>query len=153
MRKLGAVLGYALAALALPIVLATLMGMNTWEKALVAGTGLRVSPWYTGDEVVRTVSHGSYETRIHKPVFQALIGERSEGFVQVDWAPADSVPAGLEDAVDYDGDGAVDFVVRLDTDGGRAELTTAGTDVLGLRGTYRLDDGWAVRVNVRNRNR
>lgn len=153
MRKLGVVLGYTLAALALPIVLATLMGMNAWEKALVAGTGLRVSPWYTGDEVVRTVSHGRYETRIHRPVFQALVGERSEGFVQVDWAPADSIPVGLEDSIDYDGDGAVDFVVRLDTDKGQAELTTVGSDVLGLRGTYRLDDVWAVRVNVRNKNR
>lgn len=153
MRKLRAVMGYALAGLALVIVLATLMGMNTWEKALVAGTGLRVSPWYTGDEVVRTDSHGRYETRIHRPVFQALIGERDEGFVQVDWAPADSLPAGLDDAIDYDGDGVVDFLVRLDTNAGQAEVTPVEPDVLGLRGTYRLDDGWAVRVDVRNSNR
>jgi hypothetical protein len=153
MRKLGAVLGYALAGLALPIVLVTLMGMNTWEKALVAGTGVRVSPWFTGDDVARVVSHGGYETRIHKPVFQALIGERDEGFVQVDWAPADSVPAGLEEAIDYDGDGTVDFLVRLDTDRGLAEVTPVGPGVLGLRDTYRLDDGWAVRVDVRNTRR
>lgn len=153
MRKLGAVLGYALAGLALLIVLATLMGMNTWEKLLIDATGVRVSPWFTGDEVVRTVSHGGYETRIHRPVFQALIGERDEGFVQVDWAPADSLPAGLDDAIDYDGDGAVDFLVRLDVGGGKAEVTPLDSDVLGLRGTYRLDDGWAVRVDVRNTRR
>lgn len=153
MRKLGAALGYTLAGLALVVVLATFVGMGTWERALVDGTGLRVSPWYTGDDVVRTDSHGPYETRIHKPVFQALIGERSEGFVQVDWAPADSVPSGLEDAIDYDGDGAVDFLVRLDTGRGLAEVTPVAPAVLGLRGTYRLDDGWAVRVNVRNTQR
>ena len=153
MRKLGAVLGYTLAGLALFVVLATLMGMNTWERLLVDATGVRVSPWYTGDEVVRTVSHGRYETRVHRPVFQALIGERSEGFVQVDWAPADSLPACLEDSLDYDGDGVTDFVVRLDTVDGRADVTPVGPEVLGLRGACRLDDGWAVRVNVRNRRR
>ena len=153
MRKLKALLGYALAGLALVIVLATLMGMSAWEKALVAATGVRVSPWFTGDDVVRTDSHGRYEMRIHRPVFQALIGERDEGFVQVDWAPADSLPAGVEHAVDYDGDGTVDFLVRLDTDQGRADVTPVGPEVLGLRDIYRLDDGWAVRVNLRNTRR
>jgi hypothetical protein len=153
MRKLKAVLGYALAGLALVIVLATLMGMNAWEKLLVDATGVRVSPWFTGDEVVRTVTHGGYETRIHRPVFQALVGERDKGFVQVDWAPADSLPAQLEDAIDYDDDGAVDFLVRLDTGGGRAEVTPVGAGVIGLRGACRLDDGWTVRVDLLNTHR
>lgn len=153
MGRLGAVLGYTLGGLALVIVLATFVGFPVWEKALVAGTGVRVSPRFTGDEVVRTVSHGCYETRIHRPVFQALFGERDEGFVQVDWAPADSLPVGLDDAIDYDGDGTVDFVVRVDTGTGRAEVTPVGPEVIGLRSVCRLDDGWAVRVDLRNTHR
>jgi len=112
--RLKAVLGYTLAALAFVVALATFVGMPAWEKALVSGTGLRVSPWFTGDEVAYTVPHRGYETRIHRPVFQALIGERSEGFVQVDWAPADSLPAVLDEEIDYDRDGVGDFRIRLE---------------------------------------
>ena len=45
MNRVRAALGYLLAALALPIVLATFVGMGRWERGLVAVTGLRVSPW------------------------------------------------------------------------------------------------------------
>ena len=61
---------------------------------LVSATGLTVSPWFNGGPVVRTVEHGAYRTEIHRPVFDALIGERSEGFVQVSWRPDGAVPAG-----------------------------------------------------------
>ena len=87
---------------------------------------------------------------LHRPVFQALVGERAEGFVQVDWVPADSLAPVVEDDVDFDGDRSPDFRVRLDTVSGTAEVTPLVADVLGVRGTCRLDDGWAVRVNLRN---
>ncbi len=150
MSKLKAFFGYALAALGLPVTLATFMGMGFWSNGLVATTGLRVSPWFTGDEVARTVAHESYETRIHKPVFQALIGERSEGFVQVDWAPPGRVPALMAEDIDYNADGQVDFRVELDTQEERATITPYTAQVLGLQGTYRLKDAWAVRVALKN---
>ena len=150
MQGLRAGLGYALAALALVIVLATLMGMGQWERALVAATGLRVSPWFTGGDVALTVARGDHRVLVHRPVFQALVGERAEGFVQVDWAPADSLAPVVEDDIDFDGDRSPDFRVRLDTVSGTAEVTPLGADVLGVRGTCRLDDRWAVRVNLRN---
>ncbi len=150
MSKLKTFLGYVLAALGLPIILATFMGQGFWMKSLVSATGLRVSPWYTGDGVARIVAHGSYETRIHKPVFQALIGERPEGFVQVDWAAAGNVPAQVAEDIDYNGDGQADFRVELDTTTQQAKLTPYTPQVIGLQGTYRLKDAWAVRVNLKN---
>ncbi len=150
MSKLKAFFGYALAALGLPITLATFMGMGFFSNSLVSATGLRVSPWYTGDEVAHTVMHDGYETRIHKPVFQALIGERSEGFVQVDWAPPGRVPALMAEDIDYNADGQPDFRVELNTQNQQATITPYTAQVIALQGTYRLKDAWAVRVTLKN---
>jgi hypothetical protein len=153
MQKLKAILGYIWAALLIPLALATLLGMGSWMKLFVSSTGLTVSPWFSGDVVARTVERDGYETRIHRPVFQALIGERREGFVQVDWGPLDTLPAQVDEEVDFDGDGQVDFRVVLDTASGQATLTPLTEYVLGLTGTYRLDDAWAVRAALKNPRR
>jgi hypothetical protein len=150
MSKLKAFFGYALAALGLPITLATFMGMGFLANSLVSATGLRVSPWYTGDVVARTVPHDGYETRIHRPVFMALIGEQSEGFVQVDWAPAGKVLSQVAEDIDYNGDGRPDFRLELDTQTQQARVEPYGPAVIGVRGVYHLKDAWAVRVNLKN---
>ncbi len=150
MSKLKAFLGYALAALGLPIVLATFMGQQFWSETLVSVTGVRISPWITGGEVAQTVAHGQYQTRLHQPVFMALIGEEPDGFVQVDWAPLGHVPAQVSEDIDYNADGQPDFRVELDTQTAQAKLTPYGAHVMGLGGVYKLEDAWAVRVNVKN---
>ncbi len=150
MSRLKVFLGYAVAALGLPIVLATFMGQAFWMQSLVSATGWRISPWFTGDVVAQTVSHDGYEIRIHRPVFLALIGERPEGFVQVDFAPPGYVPAQVAEEIDYDGDGQTDFRLELDTKTRQARLTPYTAAVMGVRGVYRLKDAWAVRVDVKN---
>jgi hypothetical protein len=79
--KMKAFLGYFTAALMVPVVFISLMGMGPLAEGLVKVTGVVISPWYTGGEVARTVAHGAYELRIHRPVFDWLIGEQREGFV------------------------------------------------------------------------
>ena len=153
MRKLKAILGYTWAALCILAPLVTLFGLDPLMNLLVSGTGLTVSPWYTGDVVARTVEHDGYETRIHRPVFQALIGERREGFVQVDWGLLAALPAQVDENVDLDDDGQADFRVVLDTAEGKATLTPLTEYVLNLSGPYRLDDAWAVRVALKNPRR
>jgi hypothetical protein len=150
MTKLKPLFGYGLAALGLPVILATFMGQGFWMTTLVSATGLRISPWYTGDVVARTVSHDRYETRLHKPVFMALIGERPEGFVQVDWAPLGAVPAQVAEDLDYNADGQPDFRIALDTQTKQATLTPYTAQVISLQGVYQLKDAWAVRVNLKN---
>ncbi|MDY6877388.1 MAG: hypothetical protein SWK90_14450 [Chloroflexota bacterium] len=151
MSKVKTVLGYIVASLSIPIILATFMGMPFWSKLLVSTTGVTISPWFTGGEVARTVDHDTYRTDIHRPVFDALIGERKQGFVQVDWAPLESLPARIDEEVDVDGDGQADFRVEWDTASDQATLRPYASWVLGLERTYRLEDSLAVRVNLRNR--
>lgn len=139
-------IGYTMAFLMVPLVLATFMGMGFWSKELVAVTGLSVTPWYTGGEVVRKISHGQYETRIHRPVFDGLLWSSKQGFVQVDWTPAEPLPARLEEEIDFDGDGTTDFRVELSTQDNSAKLVSVNPHVLSLEGTYKLKNGPAIRV-------
>lgn len=153
MSKLKSILGYIAASLSIPIILATFMAMPFWSELLVSATGVTISPWFTGGEVARTVDHDTYRTDIHRPIFDALIGERKEGFVQVDWTPLQALPARIDEEIDVDGDGQADFRVEWDTGSDQATLTSYASWVLGLEGTYRLEDSLAVRVTLRNTSR
>jgi hypothetical protein len=150
MSKLTAIAGYTLAVLAMVVVLATFIGMNFWADKLVAVTGLKVSPWFTGGEVVRTIDHGSYQTRIHRAVFDGLVSEYSQGFIQVDWTPLEALPATIDEVIDINDDGQQVFRIELDTRSGLANLTASNHQVLGLKGTYKLKKAWAVRVLLSN---
>jgi hypothetical protein len=158
MAKLRSVLGYIVAALSILIMVAAvasfiLLPDPSLSGPLIAATGLTTSPWYSGGEVARTVDNGAYQTQIHRPVFDALIGERKEGFIQVGWAPLDALPARIDKEIDADGDGQADFRVEVDTANKESTMTPYAPWVLDLEGTYRLNDTLAVRVRLRNPSR
>ena len=146
MKKLYATLGYAWAVLTILIVLATFLGNNYFSQKLAGATGVTVSPWYSGGEVTQINEHGTYRTFVHRPVFDGLVGERSEGFVQVDWKPTDGLPPVIGEAVVLSGDEQVQLSIRLDTKTGMATVDSDSPAVLGLDQAYRLNNGWAVRV-------
>jgi hypothetical protein len=149
MAKAKAVLGYAAAGMAVPLLLAALLGMEGWMQR-IAASGVRISPWITGDSVALTVPHDGYQTRIHKPVFMGLLWETDDGFVQVDWTPKAGAPAVIDEQIDYDGDGTADFRIWWDTQAGEIALTPLSADVLYLEGKYELDESWSVRVRIKN---
>jgi hypothetical protein len=149
MSRIKSFLGYSAAWSAVPLVLATFIGMNDWMQ-IVAGSGLRISPWISGDEVAFTIAHGGYSTRIHRPVFMGLLWETADGFLQVDWTPKENAPVVIDESVDYDDDGRDDFRVQWDTQAGRIALTPLSEDVLYLEGKYALRDSWTIRVRVKN---
>lgn len=91
MQRFKAILGYAWAAAALVVALATFVGNNALSQA-IAGTGIVINPRYSGGEVDTAIVRDGYRVVIHRPVFEALVGRPRTGFVQVDWKP-DSVAA------------------------------------------------------------
>ena len=168
MAKLKSVLGYSAAALTIPIMIAAVLIWTILPQVgigLVSATGLKNSPNWSGGEVVRTISHGAYETQVHRMVFDALIGERSEGFVQVTWLPPDALLARIDEEIDADGDGQADFRLEVDTANKVSTLTPYAPWVLDLEGTYSLrvvesegtnfwlTDMLAVRVHLKNPSR
>ena len=154
MKILKAICGYALAVLSVPMVLIGIMGpRGGLDELFISATGLTVSPWVSGGEVVQTIDHGTYQTHVHRMVFDALIGERKRGFVQMDWVPPDALPAHIDEEIDADGDGQADFRVEVDTANKETTLTPYASWVLEVDGTYRLKDSLAVRVILRNPSR
>jgi hypothetical protein len=151
MKKLKAILGTILAALMLPVVIVTFMSLGPLSELLVKSTGIQVSPWFTGGEVAQTIEHEKYNTQIHRPIFDALIGERKEGFVQVVWLPKLILPDTIEETIDYDNDGQPDFQVTLHTDTKTAEWQPLTDQALGLDGPYRIGEGMGIRIRLKNK--
>ena len=154
MKVMKAIYGYALAVLGVPFVLIGLFGPSEGlDELFISATGLTLSPWIDGGEVLQTINHGAYRTRVHRMVFDALIGEREEGFVQVEWRPPSALPARIDEEIDADGDGQADFHVQVDTANKETTLTPYASWVLELEGTYRLEDSLMIRVGLRNPSR
>ena len=148
--KLKSFLGYFIAVMMVPVVFVTLMGMGPLATGLVEATGVVISPWFTGGEVTRTITHGAYDTRIHRPVFDALVGERREGFVQIVWGPAASLPGTIVEDIDYNNDGRADFQITLHPQTKTAEWRGYIDQAYGLDGPYAIGDGMGVRVKLKN---
>lgn len=149
MDRVKSILGYTAAVLALFVVLATFMGNRYFSHKLVSATGIKVSPWYTGGEIVKVVEHDTYRTFIHRPVFDGLISERQEGFIQINWESRTGLPPVIRENVDYDGDNRADFIVTLNTATGDTSITGYNPAVVSVKHTYKLDKGWAVRILLR----
>ena len=150
MKRIKGIFGYLWAGSTILIVLAAYAGNGFFSRQLATATEIKVSPRFTGGEVVKTVEHDSYRTSVHRPVFDGLLGPRSDGFIQVDWRPAATLPPVIQEKIDYDGDSREDFVIVLDT---VKQTAAVSTDVAGVEKTgqvYRLKDGWAVRVPLTN---
>ncbi len=151
MQKLKSFLGYGMAALSSAFMLAAVVAIMSFSEPFLAITGLKTSPNYTGGEVARTIDHGAYQTQIHRMVFDdTLIGERTEGFIQINWTPRDALPARVSEDIDANGDGKVDFRIEVDTASRETALTPYADWVLGWEGTYKPGDSLMVRVKLRN---
>ncbi len=152
MVKLKSILGYSWAVLAVIIALATFLGEHAFSRVLASATGVTVSAKFSGGEVIRSVNHGSYRTDIHRPVFDALIGQSKEGFIQVNWVPAAGLPKVIREEIDFTGEGKGDFTITLNTQTGEAELKGSHPSVVSLGKTLRLRDGWAARILLERRS-
>jgi hypothetical protein len=146
MKRVKSILGHLWAASTVLIVLASYAGNGFFSRQLAAATDIKVSPRFTGGEVVKTIAHDSYHASVHRPVFDGLLGPRSDGFVQIDWRPAAKLPPMLQEKIDVDGDGREDFLIVLDT---VKQTAAVSPDIAGV-GTagqaFKLKDGWAVRI-------
>ncbi|MBP2652721.1 MAG: hypothetical protein H6Q73_290 [Firmicutes bacterium] len=146
MIRLKGAFAYMVAVLMTFVALAALMGGTFLAAKLVNATGVKVSPWYTGGEVVQTIDHGSYRTLIHRPVFDTLVGQKKDGFIQIDWEPLGALPEKISEDIACFGNSNKDFHINLDTKTNVAELTSYNPEVISLAGSYKLKERMAVRV-------
>jgi hypothetical protein len=149
MNRLKSVAGYLWAVFALFVVLATFLANDSLSSRFASSTGLVVSPRYTGGEVVRIIDHGTYKTLVHRPVFDGLIAEKKEGFVQINWEAVAETPPIIQEKIDFNGDEKDDFLITLDTRTGTFDVTPYSPAVGSIERTYKLKKGWAVRVHLK----
>jgi len=150
MKQFRKFLAYGWALTAVPILLATFIGMNFWAEKLVGFTGLKVSPLCTGGEVAQTIRHEGYETLIHQPVFDGLLCERKNGFVQIGWkASGGKLPELIDEAIDFDMDGKDDFRIKLDTTTNTGQLEGYNSGVVSLGEVLVLENERIVRVSLK----
>ncbi len=149
MKQVLKIAGYTWAGACLAVVLAMFIGNDFFGRTFASTTGITVSPRFSGGEIVRSVDHGAYKTVIHRPVFDGLLGERQEGFIQVEWQPVTAFPPVIEEGIDVTADGKEDFTLRLDTVAGTGVLTPRHLSVIALEMLVRVNQGWLARVQLR----
>ncbi len=105
MKRLSAVLGYAVAVLTIAVaVVGPLFRFGFFTRA-AARTSLRIEPTYTGGEPARTIARDAYQIVIYKPVLKRAPLSPIASFVQIVWKPVSALPAAISEPLDLDGDG------------------------------------------------
>ena len=152
MSRIRTIPAYLWAFMAVPIVLVTFMGMEDLAPLLVMLTGLHVHPLYAGGEVTQVTNYGDYQTSIHRPVFDGLVRDRDAGFVQIEWQPQDAnLPELLDEQIDFDQDGKVDFRVQLNTKTDAVTLEPLDDRVTSADPAIKAQNARILRVNLRKR--
>jgi len=79
----------------------------------VRALDLKIAPWFSGGEAAFVIDRGRYQIKVYHPVYPALVGEGSKGFVQLVWQPRSALPSKIQDALDLDRDGNVDCEISI----------------------------------------
>lgn len=113
MKPAKAILGYTAAGATIFVAILVPFFLFGTFTNLFAHLGLRVDEMYSGGPKVRSIQASGYTIDVHRPVSPHLLQTESS-FVQLDWRPADALPARVDDLVDVDGDGKPDVRVTFD---------------------------------------
>lgn len=117
MKRVRAFLGYTGAAVTVALALLSPFLLLGWFQDGIAAMRLRINPVYSGGELSHTIQRDGYRIAVNRPVWRRSPLQRIDSFVQLTFSPAARLPAQLSEAVDLDGDGTPDVVVRIDTAG------------------------------------
>lgn len=138
--------GFTWAFLCLITIIVLFPALNPLANSTSKLPFMKINPNYTGGEIVKEIEKGNYTISIHRPVFDGLIGERKNGFVQVDWRG--KLSKTLIDTIDYNDDKSNDFIVQIDTTTAQSILNKLNSKVQGVNVSTKTSFGWAVRIGL-----
>jgi len=150
MKKLLTILGFFWAAICLLIILIMFPGLDNFSRQLAKLSFMKINPTLSGGDMARSVEYEEYTLNIHEPVFDALIGESSRGFIQLDWVWKDSIPLPVYDSIDFNMDNYIDFIISIDPVAGTIHLDPLQSRVSDIIASARVENGWIVRVGLIN---
>ncbi|BDX38806.1 hypothetical protein CYCD_21610 [Tenuifilaceae bacterium CYCD] len=148
MKQLLSIPAYIWAIICMLLIPATFIGNTQFAKQLARLPFMKVNPIYSGGDIDRSYQQDSITVTINKPVFAALIGTSSKGFVQVTFSG--KLPETINSAIDYNSDNQPDFNVTINTATNSTKFEALSENVTGLNVSSRVKDCWIVRANILN---
>jgi hypothetical protein len=113
MKRIIHYCGYGAAILTVLFAMALPIKVMPMFLSAVGSLDLKIAPWFSGGEVAYVLNRGTYQIKVHRPVYPALVGEGQEGFVQLVWQPKSDLPLNVQDAIDLNRDGTVDCEISF----------------------------------------
>jgi hypothetical protein len=146
MKKIKIIAGIFWAFAGLILIIIMFPMLNNLSGAVSRMPFMKINPRYTGGEVAYQLSENSCTLDVRKPVFNGFFGERKSGFVQLDWRG--TIPETINDTIDYDRDGRMDFFLSVDRKNQKTELHPLNSKTGKVLNSTPTSYGWAVRVGL-----
>lgn len=150
MKILRLVPAYLWAIFCVLLIPVTFIGNDGFAKQLAKLPFMKINPIYSGGEIDRVIHDSALVTTIYKPVFEALIGQSSSGFVQVKFEGDSILPSVIDREIDFDNDGSPDFKLAINTLSGSTQFEIFNKDVTGLGVSLQVKDYWIARIEMKN---
>jgi hypothetical protein len=146
MKKVKLISGLIWAFLCLILIVALFPGLTSFSASLSRAPFMRIHPRYSGGDIEKQLVKEGYTLDIRKPVFNGLINDRKNGFIQLDWRG--TLPEKTGDTIDYNNDGIQDFYILIDTKTQKTEMRSFNTKAKDIMVSTATSYGWAVRINI-----
>ena len=115
MKKIRHILAIKWAFACIFLILAVFMGAPKIFETMRKLSFMKISPLFTGGDSNYVVEKDSLTIKINKPVFEALIGEANEGFVQLTFSGKTELPKLIDQEIDYNNDKIADLKLKINT--------------------------------------
>jgi len=146
MNKLKTIAGITWALAGLILIIILFPGLNGFSGSLAKMSFMKINPNLTGGEVATENVVNGCTLAIRRPVFDGLIREKDQGFVQIDWRG--KLPETINDTIDYNKDDKPDFVVGIKPADNSVTLLPLNPKVRKMGISTPTSYGWAVRVII-----
>jgi hypothetical protein len=147
MKKIKIIAGITWAMAGLVLIIILFPGLNGFSSSAARLPFMRINPNYTGGDAAGQFISEGCTVVVRKPVFDWLIGEKKNGFVQVDWRG--NIAEIINDSIDYNLDGIPDFNVQVDRKNLDTRLVSFNPLVKNIEVSTQTSYGWAVRVGLK----
>jgi hypothetical protein len=147
MKKAKIIAGVTWAILGLILIIILFPGLNGMAFSVSKLPFMKLNPRYTGGEIAYRMISDNCTLDVRKPVFNGFLKEKKTGFIQIDWRG--TLPEIINDSIDYDRDGHVDFLLAIDRKTAKTEISPLNKYVKDLLISTRTSYGWAVRIGLK----
>ncbi len=122
-------------------------GFTSFSRSFAKLPFMKINPNYTGGEIAYERIQANCTIVTRKPVFDGLLKERNNGFVQIDWRG--EIPGEINDTIDFDLDNIPDFIIRINSETSDTQLDPMNQYVTGLDVSTSTSYGWAARIKLK----